>query len=154
MPTIGVAIAIPEPYGGELRRYRAGFGDPVAQFVPAHVTLLPPTPVEDAELDDIYRKLESDAAEHGRFTMRLRGTGTFRPVSPVVFVAVSEGISNTEVLAKSVRRDLLRSELTFPYHPHVTAAQNLDEGGLAHAFAALSGYECSFAVDSLAVYLH
>ena len=36
--------------------------------------------------------------------MRLRGTGTFRPVSPVVFVNVAEGISRCELLADAVRR--------------------------------------------------
>lgn len=154
MPTIGVAIAIPEPYGEQLRRYRASFGDPVAEFVPAHVTLLPPMDVAESELEDVYRKLDDAAGEHQRFTMRLRGTGTFRPVSPVVFVAVSEGISNTEILAKSVRSGLLRGELVFPYHPHVTVAHQLDDAALDYAFDCLAGYECKFEVQSFALYLH
>ncbi|MDN5854145.1 MAG: 2'-5' RNA ligase family protein, partial [Actinomycetia bacterium] len=117
MPTIGVAIPVPDPYGSELRAHRASFGDPMAETVPSHVTLLPPTEVERDEIPDVIAKLDGLAAKHPPFTMRLRGTGTFRPVSPVVFVTVSEGISPTEVLASAVRGELLRGKLEFPYHP-------------------------------------
>lgn len=154
MPKIGVAISVPEPFGGELRRHRAAFGDPMAEAVPAHVTLLPPMEVADSELDDVYAGLEVAAAEHERFTLRLRGTGTFRPVSPVVFVAVSEGISCTEQLAKTVRSGLLRGELDFPYHPHVTVAHHLDDEALDRAFNELASFECHFEVNEFALYLH
>lgn len=154
MPKIGVAISVPEPYGGELRRHRAAFGDPMAGTVPTHVTLLPPMEVEEAGLDAVYARLEDAAGEHGAFTMRLRGTGTFRPVSPVVFVAVSEGISSTEQLAKSVRTGMLQGELEFPYHPHVTVAHHLDDEALDRAFDSLADFECTFEVGEFALYLH
>ncbi len=41
MSTIGVAIAVPEPWAGELQRYRASFGDPLAEAIPTHITLVP-----------------------------------------------------------------------------------------------------------------
>ncbi len=66
--------------------------------------------------------------------MHLRGTGTFRPVSPVVFVTVAEGISGCEQLASSVRRGPLAADLQFPYHPHVTVAHHLDDDTLDRAF--------------------
>ena len=78
--------------------------------------------------------------------MRLRGTGTFRPVSPVVFIAVSQGISYTEMLAKSVRRALGAPEPDFPFHPHVTIAHNLDDASLDQAYDELSTFECEFSV--------
>lgn len=154
MPTIGVAIPVPDPYGSELRAHRASFGDPLAETVPSHVTLLPPTEVERDELPDVVTRLESIATTHRAFTMRLHGTGTFRPVSPVVFVTVSQGISPTEVLAKAVRQKLLRGDLAFPYHPHITVAHHLDETALDHAFDALRDYECRFDVTSFALYVH
>ena len=46
MATIGVAIAIPEPFGSELQRHRASFGDPQASAIPTHVTLVPPTDID------------------------------------------------------------------------------------------------------------
>lgn len=154
MPTIGVAIAVPDPYGSELRAYRASFGDPLAETVPSHVTLLPPTEVERDGLPEVVERLQQIATRHRPFTMRLRGTGTFRPVSPVVFVTVSQGISPTEVLAASVRGQLLDGKLEFPYHPHITIAHHLDEPALDHAYDALRNYECRFDVTSFALYVH
>lgn len=103
MPTIGVAIALPEPYATELQQHRASFGDPQADAIPTHVTLVPPTAVPD-ELDEIESHLREVAARHEPFNLRIRGTATFRPVSPVVFVNVTDGISSCELLAADVRQ--------------------------------------------------
>ncbi|NEE18013.1 2'-5' RNA ligase family protein, partial [Streptomyces sp. SID7499] len=48
--TLGVSIAVPEPYGSLLQDRRASFGDPAAFGIPTHVTLLPPTEAESADL--------------------------------------------------------------------------------------------------------
>jgi 2'-5' RNA ligase len=100
---IGVAIEVPEPYGEELQRWRAAFGDPLADAIPAHVTLLPPSAVPVAAMPDVRAHLSAVAARHVPFHIRLRGTGTFRPVSPVVFVQLAEGVSQCELLERSVR---------------------------------------------------
>jgi len=152
--TIGIAIPVPEPYGSQLRKMRAGFGDPMAETVPSHVTLLPPIEYEVGELEKVYAALERASVSIPPFPMRLRGTGTFRPVSPVVFIAVSQGISYTEMLAKSVRRALDAPEPNFPFHPHVTVAHNLDDASLDRAYDELSTFECQFSVDEFALYHH
>ncbi len=156
MPVVGVAIPVPEPYGSQLREARASFGDPLAATVPSHVTLIPPTPVPDGEVDCFAGRLAQAAAELARYPLRLRGTGTFRPVSPVVFVAVSEGISGTELLAERVRSSLGATipAPAFPFHPHVTVAQDLDDAALDRAYDELADFECRFQVDSFALYLH
>ena len=152
--TIGVAVAVPEPYGSELQRYRASFGDPQADAVPTHVTLLPPTEVDSTRIPEIERQLAEVAARHPAFRIHLRGTATFRPVSPVVFVVVTEGISACELLAGDVRSGPLRRELTFPYHPHVTVAHDVDDTALDKAFEVLSDYDCTFDVDAFHLYVH
>lgn len=152
--TIGVAIPVPEPYGSLLRNKRAEFGDPMAKTVPSHVTLIPPTEVTDAELQGVCDALERASATLPPFPMRLRGTATFRPISPVVFIAVSQGISYTEMLAKSVRSALKVAEPDFPFHPHVTIAHNIDDANLDRAYDELSGFECQFSVDGFALYQH
>ena len=86
--------------------------------------------------------------------VHLRGTGTFRPVSPVVFVGVVEGISGCEQLAAGVRRGPLAIERTFPYHPHVTVAHHLPEPQLDRAFAELEDFDASFEVEEMWMYLH
>jgi len=152
--TVGVAVAVPKPYASELREHRASFGDPAADAVPTHVTLLPPTPLECGDMTDVHRHLEVVARRHRSFPMRLRGTGTFRPVSPVVFVTVARGISECELLSASVCAGPLDRELAFPYHPHVTVAHDVSESELDRAFDALAGYACAFDVDSFTLYVH
>ena len=44
----------------------------------------------------------------------LRGTGTFRPVSPVVFIQVARGIPACEQLEATVRRGVLERDLSRP----------------------------------------
>lgn len=154
MPTIGVAIPVPEPHGSLLRERRADFGDPMAETVPSHVTLIPPTEVADGDLAVVCDALERASATLPPFAMRLRGTGTFRPVSPVVFVAVSQGISYTEMLSKCVRNALHSPEPEFPFHPHVTIAHNLDDSSLDRAYDELSDFECQFVVKEFALYHH
>jgi 2'-5' RNA ligase len=154
VPTIGVAVAIPEPWGQELQDYRTSIGDHTATEIPTHVTLVPPVAVEDEALPLIERHLESAATEVETFRMRLRGTGTFRPVSPVVFVTVAEGISHCEALADAVRRGPLETDLVFPYHPHVTVAHHLDDDVMDQAFDELAGFECLFDADRFHLYVH
>jgi 2'-5' RNA ligase len=153
MPTIGVAVAIPEPWATELQDYRAAVGDSTAAMIPTHITLVPPTEIE-GELAEIESHLADVATEVDAFAVHLRGTGTFRPVSPVVFVTLVEGISQCELLADAVRRGPLDVDLAFPYHPHVTIAHHLDEGALDQAFDELADFECEFPVDGFHLYVH
>src|ERR1700710_1286056 len=99
MVRIGVAIAIPEPWATQLQDYRAAVGDTTASSIPTHITLVPPTEVPDEELGAVEQHLAEVAHEVTAFDVHLRGTGTFRPVSPVVFVSLAEGISQCEQLA-------------------------------------------------------
>ncbi len=154
MTTIGVAIAVPEPWGTRLQEYRTELGDTTAHGIPTHVTLVPPTEVDDAGVPAVERRLAEAAATNAAFRIHLRGTGTFRPVSPVVFVAVVEGISACEQLALSLRRGPLDRSLQFPYHPHVTVAHHLGDDRLDAAFADLAGFECRFDVGHFSLYVH
>ena len=154
MTTMGVSIAVPEPYGSELREKRAAFGDPAAATVPSHVTLLPPFEVADDEVGALADSLTAVASAHQPFVMSLRSTGTFRPSSPVVFIAVREGISNVEMLAAAVRQKIGDEAAQFPFHPHVTVAHHLDEASLDHAFVDLAHYEATFPVNSFVLYKH
>jgi 2'-5' RNA ligase len=154
VPTIGVAIAIPEPWASELQDYRTSIGDTTATQIPTHITLIPPTEVEPDELDAVTKHLASVSDAVEPFGIHLRGTGTFRPVSPVVFVTVAEGISACEQLAKAVRQGPLDVDLNYPYHPHVTIAHHLDDETLDRAFGELRGFECSFDAASFSLYVH
>lgn len=154
MPTIGVALSIPEPWATELQNYRTSVGDAMAATIPTHITLVPPTEVTDEELDEIEGHLAAAAAGVPAFEVHLRGTGTFRPVSPVVFVTLVEGISQCELLAAAVRRGPLAVDMAFPYHPHVTIAHHVAESQLDQAFDELADFECEFDVEDFHLYVH
>jgi 2'-5' RNA ligase len=154
MPTIGVAVAIPEPWATQLQDYRTSVGDTTASMIPTHVTLVPPTDIDDVDLPEVEKHLGEAAALASSFAVHLRGTGTFRPVSPVVFVTLVEGISQCEQLAKSLRRGPLDVDLQYPYHPHVTIAHHLDEQLLDQAFEELAPFDCRFDVDRFSLYEH
>ena len=154
MPTIGVSLAVPEPWGSELQQFRIDMGDEAARHIPTHITLLPPHEVEDAELPGIEAHLASVAGRMSPFRVHLRGTGTFQPISPVVFVGVVQGISQCEMLAAEVLRGPLAIERAFPFHPHVTIAHHLPEALLEKAFVELERFEATFDVAEMWMYLH
>ncbi|MER6269192.1 2'-5' RNA ligase family protein [Streptomyces sp900105755] len=152
--TIGVSIAVPEPHGSLLQERRAGFGDAAAHGIPTHVTLLPPTEVDEGELAAVQAHLDEVAAAGRPFPMRLCGTGTFRPLSPVVYVRVAQGDEDCAWLQARVRDEAgpLARELQFPYHPHVTVAHGIDEAAMDRAFAELAGYEAEWPCTGFALY--
>ena len=147
---IGIALQVPPPFGPQLQAARAGFGDPQATQIPPHITLLGPTDV--ADLDPVVEHMTAVAATHAPFSVHLRGTGTFRPVSAVVFVQVAMGISECERLERAVRAGPLDQVSRFNYHPHVTVAHDLPDDALDRAFEELADYEASFDVRSVHVY--
>jgi len=144
---LGVVVPVPEPWGQLLVDWRGKVGDPQAGVVPPHVTLLPPTEVPAAERPTITAHLAQVARCHPPFDMHLYGTGTFRPVSDVVFVAVARGIGNCELIANDVRSGPLARSLTFPYHPHVTVAHDVAPDMLELAYSGLADLSAEFRVD-------
>ncbi|WP_404602765.1 2'-5' RNA ligase family protein [Dermacoccus sp. GAS27A] len=152
MRTVGVSIAIPEPYFSQLREMRRAAGDPLADAVPPHVTLMPPTEVEDVSLTAFAEHLRDVARGFAPFEMILRGTGTFRPTSPVVFVQLAQGVDSCEQLESAVRAGPVGRELEFRYHPHVTIAHHVDDAALERAFEADKRYEAAFTVTEFHLY--
>lgn len=152
--TLGVSIAVPEPYGSQLQQLRAGFGDAAAHGIPTHVTLVPPTEVDEARLPAIRAHLAEVAAGFRPFGMRLAGTGTFRPLSPVVFVQVVEGGAGCTRLQAEVRdpEGPIDRQLSFPYHPHVTVAHGISEEAMDTAFKTLADYAAEWLCEGFALY--
>jgi 2'-5' RNA ligase len=149
---IGVALAIPQPHASVLVGWRRRVGDPEAEKIPPHVTLLPPTDFEADQLELVEKHLSDAASAVLPFTMRLAGTGTFRPVSPVVFVQVSAGIAECELLEGAVRRPPIVRELEFPYHPHVTVGHGIADDQLDQAFVGLRDFVAQFRIDRFTMY--
>lgn len=133
--------------------YRRSLGGRPAQ-TPAHITLAPPTDVAPEVRDHVLPHLEQAARLTAPFPVHLRGTGTFRPVSPVVFIGVVAGISGCEQLAARVRSGPLGSPPSFPYHPHVTIAHDLPDEALDQAFAEQASFEAAWTVSAFVLSEH
>jgi 2'-5' RNA ligase len=152
---IGVAIDIPEPWGSRLTRRRGAAGDPQAAYTPAHVTLLGPTEVATDALPAVEKHLEAVAAAQPPFTIHLRGTGTFRPITEVVFVTLAVGISECELLAAAIAgAEDVHRDARFPYHPHVTVAHDVPSEALDAAFEDLADFSARFDVASFTLFSH
>ena len=153
--TIGVAIPIPEPLR---QRSCSGSGSPSAtrwpgRSPPTSRCCRPPRSTAD-DLDDIEKHLRTIAESEQPFDIHLRGTGTFHPVSPVVFVSVVLGISDCERVESRVRSGPLGRDLAFPYHPHVTVAHDLPDDVLQRAFDEMASYDVRFEVWGFSLYEH
>lgn len=150
--TIGVSIAVPEPYASLLQERRAGFGDLAAHGIPTHVTLLPPTEIDAAGLAAFQEHLAKVSADGRPFRMRLQGTGTFRPLSPVVYVELADGARPCAELQERVRSGPLERELQFPYHPHVTIAHGIAEEAMDRAQRELAGFAAAWLTTGFSLY--
>jgi 2'-5' RNA ligase len=142
--TLGVAIAVPEPWGSTLQDRRSSYGDGLAYTIPTHITLLPPTQVPHPRLPTVDEHLAAIARDEEPFTVQLRSTGTFRPVTPTVFTVLAQGVGGCERLERRVRSGPLRRRLPFPYHPHVTLAFDVDDKALDRAFEEFAEFDATF----------
>ena len=152
MKTFGVVIDIPEPIAERLRSEREALGDPEARLIPPHITIVGPVSIDPDAMSAVEDHIESAVEGCAPFRIELRGTGTFRPVSAVVFVAVVEGMDGCSDLERRVRSGPLEVDLRFPYHPHVTVALDLDDAKLVQALESLSGFVDSFTVEAIRLY--
>lgn len=151
---IGVAIAVPEPHATVLTGWRRRVGDPQAELIWPHITLLPPTRVDVEDLGAIEKHLTEAVGDGAPFVMHLSGTGTFRPVSPVVFIQVARGVADCELLEKAIRTGPLDRDLDFHYHPHVTVAHDIPDAALDLAYDGLSDFVARFPVRQVTLYEH
>lgn len=150
--TIGVSIPVPPPHGEFLQARRAEFGDQSAWQIPAHITLLPPTEADAATYAAFLDHCAAVAAAKPAFDVVLRGTGTFRPMSSVVFIQVAQGVSACESLEKSLRAGPIKRSLDFYYHPHVTVAHGVSAAQLDRAFDELANFSVTFEVTAFHLY--
>lgn len=149
---VGVVIAVPEPLAATLARWRAAFGDPMAELIPAHITLVTTTPATD--WDATIEHVREVASGQKPFTVTLKSTGTFRPVSPVVFLNLEEGFYDCAELHAKLQCGPLERSLEFPFHPHVTVAHDVSAASMDWAETQLAGFVASFTVRTMGLYEH
>jgi 2'-5' RNA ligase len=150
--SLGVILGFPPGIAEELQRWRASFGDPMATVIPAHITLVTTTPTDDWEAArDHVREV---ARTQAPFMVTIAGTGSFRPVSPVVFINVEDGFEECVELHEKLQTGPLARDLPFAYHPHVTIAHDVAPESLDEAETVLKDYRATFPVVSMGLYEH
>jgi 2'-5' RNA ligase len=154
MTTIGVVVDLPPPWAAALQDYRLGLGDGSGEGIAAHITLLSPVDVAPELMAEIREHLTSVAAGHPPFRVRLRGTDSFRPVSPVVFLHLDDGVEACGRLAAAVRQGPLAVVPPFPYHPHVTLAHDVADDVLDRAQADYADFALDLEVAAFRLYRH
>lgn len=148
---LGVTVPVPEPWASRVRLVRAEAGDPLARSVGPHITILPPTPVDQNVLAAVGEHLSAVASRTRPFVVELDGVDGFRPVSPVVYLAVARGSEDLDALQRAVRDEEgpLARELRFRFHPHVTLAHEVAPEALDAAAASGEGITAEFVADRL-----
>jgi hypothetical protein len=92
-------------------------------FLRAHVTVLPPRPLR-VPPKEAFEQVCSLAANFQPFEIELAGVDVF-PVSDVVHITIGKGREELQALHEALNRGGLWHAEPYPYHPHITLAQDL-----------------------------
>jgi 2'-5' RNA ligase len=95
----------------------------------AHLTVLPPRPMEGS-VEDAARGLVRGLQDFQPILVMLGDVEMF-PESRVIYVSVTAGHTELERLHDALNIGGLAFEEPFPYHPHVTLAQDLPSESIA-----------------------
>lgn len=122
-----VVSYVPEPLGGFLDNLRA-------ELVPgcrlrSHVTILPPRCLQ-APPEEVVREFHHLAAELPPFDITLGAVGLFESTR-VAYLSVAEGRAEVEDAHSRLNAGALAFEEYFPFHPHLTIAQEIEPGQVA-----------------------
>lgn len=148
--SLGVIISLPPSLAAVLAEKRAEYAGPGAAAVPPHITLVSGRASESwPEAAEHVRRV---AAQCGPFRLSLRGTATFEPISPVVYLNVAEGADECAALHEKLLLGPLEHLLDFDFHPHLTVAHDLDEETMVRAKAEMAGFEADFEVAGIGLF--
>jgi 2'-5' RNA ligase len=137
---LGVALLVPPPVATEIDGLRRALGDGSLGRIPAHLTLVPPVNVREDALPDALAVLRAAARASGPLDLRIGPAATFDPVTPVVYLAVGGAVDALRALRERVFLPPLARDLTHPFVPHVTVADEMDPARIPVAVAALGDF--------------
>ena len=89
----------------------------------AHVTVLPPRPLQ-LDVNESIRSLAAESRDCQPFGVELGDIAIFDK-SNVVYLSLSRGEHELHALHENLNSGQLEYDGPFPYHPHITLAQDL-----------------------------
>jgi len=123
---LGVALLLSSPVADQVDGLRRALGDRTLGRVPAHITLVPPVNVKEADLGRALAVLRAAAAAAPRvLRLRLGAPTSFLPANPVLYLPVYRDLEALAALAALRDRVMvppLARPLAWPFVPHVTLA--------------------------------
>lgn len=143
-------ISLPDELAKQLDASRTRYAGQVSAIVPPHVTLVSGRAAGSWE--EAARHVRAVAAAGVPFKISLRGTGTFEPLSPVVFLNVVQGAQECTQLHRELLDGPVAHLLEFDFHPHLTIAHDLDDAQMARAQEEMAGFSADFEVSSIGLY--
>lgn len=95
----------------------------------AHLTVLPPRPIHGSA-EDAVRGLTEGLQDFGPVLVELGGVAMFED-SRVIYLSVKTGHEELERMHDALNDGDVAFEEPFPYHPHITLAQDLSPDSFA-----------------------
>jgi 2'-5' RNA ligase len=89
----------------------------------AHVTILPPRPLY-YDVTDTIQKIADDIRGAAPFRIEVGEIEIFE-ASHVIYLGLARGANEMRRLYSALNRGCLKYAEPFPYHPHITIAQNI-----------------------------
>jgi 2'-5' RNA ligase len=122
-----LVIYIPDPLGlflDDLRRELVPHCNPHA-----HVSVLPPRPLA-APWQAASQEAEALIAAWAPFEIELTNVSVF-PLTGVIYIEIGEGAGELRRMHAAMNGVTLGIQEPFPYHPHITVAQEMALGNVA-----------------------
>lgn len=91
----------------------------------SHVSILPPRQLHGAE-SDATEFLRASSRHQSAFQVALGEIEVF-PVTNVIYVGISGGLNELHLMHGKLNAGALQYAEPFPYHPHITLAQEISE---------------------------
>lgn len=110
---------VSNPIGEFVESLRREF-HPEHAHLPAHLTLLPPRPLQGTEQEAVDL-IESVCRTVQPFEVTMGDVESFVPVTPTVFIRVAHAAYRMRELHEKLNTGPLRFEEPWPYMPHLTA---------------------------------
>jgi len=122
-----LVVYVPDPLGSFLDDLRL-------EMVPgcnphAHVSVLPPRPLPVAP-EAVIEEARAIVAGFPPFDIELGHIEIF-PVSDVIYISVERGTAQLREMYRTFNQGALHYDEPYPYHPHLTLAQELEPGHVA-----------------------
>jgi 2'-5' RNA ligase len=95
---------------------------PTLPHSPAHLTVLPPRCLQGSE-SAALQTLEALCRESDAFEVQLDGVASFCPLTPTVFVRVTQGTEHLQALHRRLNQAELAACENWEYTPHLTVVK-------------------------------